>query len=86
MLRPMQPNAIQPLMRAAEVTQAIGVSRRTFETLMSRNQGPPFLMIGRQRRWRPVDVVHWIDTLAEVTRESRNHSPFGTSLEEQGHV
>ena len=82
----MQLNPIQPLMNAAEVTQAIKVSRRTFENMMSRKQGPPFLMIGRQRRWRPADVNQWIDTLAEVTRERRNQIPLGTGQQEQGHV
>jgi predicted DNA-binding transcriptional regulator AlpA len=84
MLHGMQLNAIEPLMCAAEVTQAIGVSRRTFEKLMCRNEGPPFLMIGRQRRWRPGDVNQWIETLAEATRERRSHSPFSTQSRVQG--
>ena len=69
MLQPMQLNAIEPLLSATEVTQVIGVSRRTFENLMCRQEGPPFLLIGRQRRWRPSDVNQWIDTLAQTTRE-----------------
>ena len=84
MLPPMQLNAIQPLMSAAEVTQAIGVSRRTFENLMYRKEGPPFLKIGRQRRWRPGDVNQWIDTLAEATRERSRNSPVSTDSQEQG--
>lgn len=84
MLHPMQVNAIQPLLSAAEVTQAIGISRRTFENLMGRKEGPPFLMIGRQRRWRPSDVNHWIDTLARSTRESRTNQTAGAEPQKQG--
>ena len=78
----MQLNAIEPLMSATQVTQAIGVSRRTFENLMCRQEGPPFLLIGRQRRWRPSDVNQWIDKLAQATRVRRNPQLQGTELQE----
>lgn len=80
----MQLNPIQPLMNAAEVTQAIKVSRRTFENLMCRQEGPPFLLIGRQRRWRPSDVNQWIDTLAQTTRERL--SPQTAEPQDQGRL
>jgi len=80
----MQVNAIEPLMSATEVTRAIGVSRRTFENLMCRQEGPPFLLIGRQRRWRPSDVNQWIDNLALATLVRRNPQIRGNQSREQG--
>lgn len=80
----MQVNAIERLMSAADVIQAIGVSRRTFENLMCRQEGPPFLLIGRQRRWRPGDVNQWIDNLVQATRERRHHQPMSKESVDQG--
>jgi excisionase family DNA binding protein len=67
----MQVNAIERLLSAVEVAEMLGVSRRTFETILQRNEGPPFILIGRQRRWRPQDVANWINILATRAAQQR---------------
>lgn len=53
------------LLTADEVTAMLGVSRRTFETMIAKNKAPPHIKIGRLRRWRHPDVEAWVDALAE---------------------
>lgn len=71
MLDCMQVNAIDRLLSAAEITQLLGVSRRTFESIVRRDEAPPCLLIGRQRRWRSQDVVAWLDRLAANSEQRR---------------
>lgn len=52
---------MEALLDANEVTKLLGVSRRTLEGLLARAEGPAYLNIGRQRRWRPVDVDRWVE-------------------------
>lgn len=59
----MQEHALDRLLSAAEVSRLLGVSLRTFECLIARGETPPFLTIGRQRRWRPRDVDAWLASL-----------------------
>lgn len=61
------------LLTADAVTRFLNVSRRTFESLMSKKEGPPCLLVGRQRRWRSDDVDAWVrarvDESAVITTE-----------------
>ena len=59
------------LLDASEVTKLLGVSRRTLESLLARAEGPIYLCIGRQRRWRPADVDSWIELQLEKTPNLR---------------
>lgn len=52
---------MEALLDAHQVTALLGVSRRTLESLITRHEGPAYLTIGRQRRWRPMDVNAWIE-------------------------
>lgn len=61
------------LLDANEVTKLLGVSRRTLESLLARAEGPAYLSIGRQRRWRPVDVDRWVELQLKVRPDSRKH-------------
>ena len=67
----MQANAMDTLLKADEVTRMLGISRRTFEALIGRKEGPSFLFVGRQRRWRPCDVEGWIDKLTREAMQER---------------
>lgn len=67
----MQTNAIERLLSASDVTQLLGVSRRTFESIVAKRQAPIFILVGRQRRWRPSDVENWIAGLAESAKSER---------------
>lgn len=69
----MQVSEINPLMDAKSLAGYLKVSTRTLENLIGRGEGPPFLRLGRQRRWRAVDVEDWLQAQAETARscESR---------------
>ncbi len=69
----MQVAEINPLMDARSLAGYLKVSTRTLENLIGRGEGPPFLRLGRQRRWRAVDVEDWLQAQAEAARscESR---------------
>jgi len=49
------------LMSAKDVASRLAVSLRTFETMVSEGNAPPFARIGRLRKWRSEDVETWID-------------------------
>lgn len=49
------------LLGAAQVAKQLGISRRTFESLVKEGNAPGFVWIGHQRRWRPEDVEGFID-------------------------
>ena len=61
-IRKMQINASDHLLSAADITEILGVSKRTFESIVKKGDAPSFLLIGRQRRWRRQDVASWIDS------------------------
>ena len=75
----MQKRAMDPLLSADEVRAMLRVSRRTFESIVARNEAPPHLLIGRQRRWRQGDVTGWIDSLANDASERRRHAAGPTN-------
>ena len=49
-----------PLLDAKSLAGYLRVSRRTLENMLMRGEGPPYLKLGRQRRWRPADVELWL--------------------------
>jgi excisionase family DNA binding protein len=48
------------VLTAAEVAQRLKISLRSFEALVQAQRAPPFLRIGRLRRWRAPDVEAWL--------------------------
>ncbi len=55
-----QPIAINPLLDARSLSNVLSISPRTLETLVARGEGPPYIRLGRQRRWRLEEVDAWI--------------------------
>jgi len=51
---------MEPLLNAGDVARALGISVRTFESLLSRGEGPVFVKVGRQRRWANADIHLWL--------------------------
>ncbi len=43
-----------------EVVGQYGIPKRYLESATAREEGPPFVRIGRLVRYRRVDVEHWI--------------------------
>lgn len=57
-----------PLLDVKSLAGYLRVSKRTLENLLTRGEGPPYLRLGRQRRWRHADVEVW---LKERTHQSK---------------
>lgn len=66
----MQSDAIEPLMSANEFAQILGVSKRTFECFIARENAPLPIRIGRHRRWRRAEVRAWLDGLDPHAQEA----------------
>lgn len=71
----MQGTAVEALLNADEVRAALRISKRTFELMVARGQAPRHLLVGRQRRWRKVDVVEWIDSMARTEHRGDRRLP-----------
>lgn len=52
---------MEKLLDASEVSAYLNVSKRKFEQLLSQGDGPQHFLIGRQRRWRHVEINEWVD-------------------------
>ena len=69
---------MEALLDAHQVTALLGVSRRTLESLILKQEGPAYLTIGRQRRWRPMDINAWIELrLVQGAGHQRNDGTSG---------
>lgn len=68
----MRDHSLKRLLSASEVAETLGISRRRFETLISEEGGPPYLTIGRMRKWTPEDVKSWVR--ASVSREAKSRA------------
>jgi excisionase family DNA binding protein len=55
---------MEPLLDVDQVAHLLHVSRRTLETLLTRSEAPMYFLVGRQRRWRALDVQEWVRSRA----------------------
>lgn len=51
----------EKLLDAKAVAKYLGVSLRTFETLIKAGNAPSFTRLGRQRRWRWEDIQDFLN-------------------------
>ncbi|WP_420807471.1 helix-turn-helix transcriptional regulator [Acidovorax kalamii] len=64
---------MSPLLSAAQVSQYLGISKRSLETLLSRGDGPRFLWVGCQRRWAQSELTEWTRTrIVNSKKESQS--------------
>jgi predicted DNA-binding transcriptional regulator AlpA len=68
---------MEALLNTDEVRATLRISRRTFELTVAQGHAPQHLMVGRQRRWRQIDVVDWIETRKRDAREGVANSAAG---------
>lgn len=62
---PQPRSAIEPMLSIAQFAEALLVSRRTLERMLSAGKVPrPDLRAGRMPRWKPETVRRWIDSQA----------------------
>lgn len=50
----------QPLKSASQVAEYLQVSARKLEQMVRAGDAPPYMRLGRLRRWRIEDVVAWV--------------------------
>ena len=58
----------EPLISTRELAGLLGVSRSTVYGWQTRRVGPPAYQVGRHTRYRPSEVMDWLD---ERRREGR---------------
>ena len=62
-----KPTASGPsLLTIQELAQVLKVSPRSVESLIRLNRAPPFIRIGRARRWRSEDIETWLAEQANL--------------------
>lgn len=49
------------LVSAKEFADRLGISVRTLEELIAQGKVPPYIKLGRLRRWHPEQVDKWIN-------------------------
>ncbi len=57
-----QQPAIHRLLGTKEVCATLGVADRTLRNLVARGDFPPPFQVGGLNRWRPDDIVDWINS------------------------
>jgi len=51
----------ESLLSEIHAAELLGVSSRTLQAWRSRNEGPPFVRMGRAVRYRRQDLLAWIE-------------------------
>lgn len=51
------------LINARDIAAQLGVSVRKLEQMIERGELPPYIRVGRVRKWRAQDIDAWIDRL-----------------------
>lgn len=49
------------LLEAREVAHLLGISLRKLDDMVSKEEAPPCIRIGRVRKWRLDEINRWID-------------------------
>ncbi|AXL52412.1 hypothetical protein DSC91_005405 [Paraburkholderia caffeinilytica] len=63
------------LLTADEVAKLVRISRRKFDALYLNGDAPACIRIGRQRFWKPCDVLDWLNALREERPIPQGVSP-----------
>ncbi|MCP4307575.1 MAG: helix-turn-helix domain-containing protein [bacterium] len=59
-----------PLMSAEDVSEWLGIPKKTLYAWRYRREGPTSLKVGRHLRYRPADVEEWLDSCQASERTS----------------
>lgn len=52
---------MENLVSAKQFADRLGISVRTLEDLITQGKVPPFIKVGRLRRWHPEQINAWIN-------------------------
>lgn len=64
---PKQATAHEPLWGTPQTSAYLGVPEATLLQWVSRGEGPRSYRVGRYRKWKPSDVLAWLETRASDT-------------------
>jgi excisionase family DNA binding protein len=53
-------SSMDQLLTADDVAKLLKVSRRKFEYMVKGGEAPPFIRLGKLRRWEPTAVKTWL--------------------------
>lgn len=66
------------LVSAQEFANRLGISLRMLEDLIVQGKVPPYIKLGRLRRWHPEQLEKWIDEqFAHADEEGTDNSKNG---------
>lgn len=62
----------ETLLAEVYAAELLGLSSRTLQAWRSRNEGPPYVRVGRAIRYRRQDLLNWVgqNTVAPLARIS----------------
>lgn len=66
---------VREVLIAGEVAELLRISRRKFDALCARGEGPPSFLVGSKRLWRRTDVFIWITQKLNATTPRTNEEP-----------
>jgi excisionase family DNA binding protein len=72
---------MKPLLDVDQVAHLLHVSRRKLEKLLTRSQAPMYFLVGRERRWRALDVQEWVRSRAGSTQQEPCNPGRGTGVD-----
>lgn len=52
---------MENLLSASQLAKRLGISLRLLEQLIARGEVPPYIRLGRLRRWSPAHIEKWIE-------------------------
>lgn len=58
--------AVEQLMSSQDLAETLGISPRTVETWRNTGEGPDYVKIGTQVRYRPGDVDEWLTSIRRI--------------------
>lgn len=66
---------MNPLLSAAQVSEYLGISKRSLENLLSRGCGPRYFWVGSQRRWAQDELITWTRNQVEKPEQGGHPIP-----------
>lgn len=65
------------LLKTADVAAKLNISERSLERLILQGEAPPYIKIGRLRRWHPDELMAWINKQFSRTSAGVETTPAG---------
>lgn len=74
----------ETLLSQKDVAKVAGVCHQTMHRIIKKGEGPPYLMVGKRRRYKREDILGWMQECATLDRAARRYKALHQrELEEQ---